>query len=749
MFKSLFLFSLLVCVPSVSAAEYFVRYTTGGSSSACTGLANVAYDGSGSGEACAFQDIRDAITAATWGDFITIEKSEPISVGLFFEYNLTAKGSPPTSTDADYITIRSSGYASLPIGRVGVSDTANMAKIQTTLDKNQTPQFLFATNTNAKYWKLQGLNLTDDGVADTYINYAVSIGGNYGVDHIWIDRCYIHPSQDGDSTILPRNIQVGVVVGTNPGTGTILSNVKITNSRLSGWGGTYPHSPNEVMNSQAIQSGLINGLTLTNNFISSTNQPWFPGPVDSLNASTATVSAGATTTTATLSDTTGISVGTYLAFEQPSGEQAQGRVTIKAGNDLTFTDLVRVGSAPSAPATSSNAYWNGENSRNFLANLNTFDIDPVLADNAFGHSGNLYLGNADDVSNTITNITHADGNDLVNGLVVFFAAPLPGGVSAWPSRYYTVNVSGTGTQTVQVSATVGGAAINLTSDTTATKIRIAGSNPKGYIEFKGGVNIEMVGNVLQGYPAAIGINSANQNGGTPWALVSNLDIHDNWFKDFGYVLVSANGNANAAPGTRQSAEGTDNFIRNNLFTRSTALVSPFTINSIGSISNGDNFQFTHNTVAVNPAADDLLISSFSTPTNFLLQDNIIWIGQAFGGSGFTTYFSGTGNTENKNAVINNNVHGRSDADILSWMPNSYVSSASQFPLTFIGSDPTVLTDWRLAVGSVYRAGGARDASDNTDNGVSIDALLAALVGNDGYASAAVTVCKWSASPACQ
>lgn len=48
---------LLTIVGNVEAATYYVRTADGGTSTECTGLADAAYDGAGSGEACAFEHI--------------------------------------------------------------------------------------------------------------------------------------------------------------------------------------------------------------------------------------------------------------------------------------------------------------------------------------------------------------------------------------------------------------------------------------------------------------------------------------------------------------------------------------------------------------------------------------------------------------------------------------------------------------------------------------------------------------------
>lgn len=60
--KLILIFAFCLVSGTAGAATYYVRSTsTGGTTTACTGLANADYDGSGSGEACAFQYVAYAL----------------------------------------------------------------------------------------------------------------------------------------------------------------------------------------------------------------------------------------------------------------------------------------------------------------------------------------------------------------------------------------------------------------------------------------------------------------------------------------------------------------------------------------------------------------------------------------------------------------------------------------------------------------------------------------------------------------
>src|SRR6185503_14437509 len=113
-----------------------------------------------------------------------------------------------------------------------------------------------------------------------------------------------------------------------------------------------------------------------------------------------------------------------------------------------------------------------------------------------------------------------------------------------------------------------------------------------------------------------------------------------------------------------------------------------------------------------------------------IKDNI-WFNSRYGWGNLAALAQSFPNFPNsveaKNAIINN-ISVVTNADIQTVWPNSYVGSTTSNPILFTGSNPGVLTDWQLASGSPYRAGGSRQASDATDVGVNFVRLSAALAG---------------------
>src|SRR6185503_11547902 len=113
-----------------------------------------------------------------------------------------------------------------------------------------------------------------------------------------------------------------------------------------------------------------------------------------------------------------------------------------------------------------------------------------------------------------------------------------------------------------------------------------------------------------------------------------------------------------------------------------------------------------------------------------IKDNI-WFNSRYGWGNLAALAQSFPNFPNsveaKNAIINN-ISVVTNADIQTVWPNSYVGSATSNPIRFTGSNPGVFTDWQLASGSPYRAGGARQASDATHVEVNFVRLSAALTG---------------------
>ena len=331
-------------------------------------------------------NLQAAINAAKFGDTIILEAGATYQTGGAPQYSPFKLGAKPggTGTDADFITIRSSNIASLPAGRVSSQDKANMPKIVA----HGNPGALEFTD-NARYWKLEGLEITNasDGTQPRHANTLIPIGGAPGIAHIWIDRCYIHSQEDGTNKF-GRTASHGVVVASPP-TGANVYDTRITNSRISGFGGGYAHDTTQLIDGLALGSNVLDTILIDNNFLSATYQPWFPGGADPVNPKKAVVQGNPapTLTTAKLSNVTGLNVGDYMTFPQsgPSPRNnGNARITAIDGNIITFTSMTRfVGGAPEPPVVGSTVMWGGDVGRNYTVTHNTFDIDTALAQAAY------------------------------------------------------------------------------------------------------------------------------------------------------------------------------------------------------------------------------------------------------------------------------------------------------------------------------------------------------------------------------
>lgn len=228
---------LFICLLSVSAvgATRYAR-NDGGTTTQCTGLANAPYDGSGTGEACAYSNFQDLLNAVQCGDtgipvaghhFATVE-------GAGSPFIMPDKTTGCVGTIADLITIQSSAVASLPAGRVSMSNKTDMFK----LSASDAAGVLTAAQ-GAAWWKFDGMEITNTGPA--FANVLVTVAGPQGGslpaetfgDHITFDRCYIHPQEDGTSDYM-RTANVGI--SWNAG------DVTVTRSRISGFVGIYGHT---------------------------------------------------------------------------------------------------------------------------------------------------------------------------------------------------------------------------------------------------------------------------------------------------------------------------------------------------------------------------------------------------------------------------------------------------------------------------------------------------------------------------
>ncbi len=139
-------------------------------------------------------------------------------------------------------------------------------------------------------------------------------------------------------------------------------------------------------------------LTIDNCFLSAWYNILFTGGASLPTANTATVSAGATLSQATLSNVNNLQVGDLVGLQQSASYYGAVKVTGISGNTITYTPWAgNFGAGSGSPLTAppvspGNAQWNGYLPQNFTVTRNTFYIDPTIAQTIFNETGNYPKG---------------------------------------------------------------------------------------------------------------------------------------------------------------------------------------------------------------------------------------------------------------------------------------------------------------------------------------------------------------------
>lgn len=263
-----------------------------------------------------------------------------------------------------------------------------------------------------------------------------------------------------------------------------------------------------------------------------------------------------------------------------------------------------------------------------------------------------------------------------------------------------------------------------------------GNTGKGVIEGKDCTDCITEGNIIDGFPSSFSHTSVNQNGSSPWMSTFNVVIRNNWFKAFrsGVLLSFVDYNA-------RNTQGYGATITNNLFNGGVG----YTGLAISLNSPARDVVYEHNTCTngyligltsvftsiSNPGASDPYYPTTSIP-GVVYRNNIIdggtYVATAYDAgnpSSFGTILSAPVLTYNGFAKT----YAGSDPTSIFTAPSNKVDN-NWAATNFVGSDPSVITDWELQPSSpFYRAG-----SDGADMGVNIQTLVAALANNDGFAS---------------
>jgi hypothetical protein len=404
--KKFLLLALLASGLSLMSTTWYVR-NDGGSTAQCTGKVNAAYPGSGTAQPCAYANFQDALDAATFGDTIKLHAGDTFTTtgGLFASFRLANKGTPPTGTDADFITITSDDPTGTPAAVLGYP--ANGTRVTTAMAATM-PHVRVAASTpalglmvGAKYWKVERLDIANVDVGTNCIAL-IGLGDGQTVtgltgypDHITLQDNWIHPAEETGAPLSAANIarsaQNAIYLdGTN---------VVVQNNAIQGLVGRvkYGGDAGSRMTSAGYLTGSYsNNVLIQNNLIEAWTYAFFSGGSgmpDWLVTKGATVSncTGNPTTACDFSNTTGLAVGdpvaVYVSTSTSGNKWGDAFVASINGSTVTFTkslcNTFDGGNSCTAqngtPANGDKARWDGLQQNAITLRQNIFAHQPEWA----------------------------------------------------------------------------------------------------------------------------------------------------------------------------------------------------------------------------------------------------------------------------------------------------------------------------------------------------------------------------------
>jgi hypothetical protein len=264
-------------------------------------------------------DVQGAINASQCGDLILLQAGATWTTS--FPYSIPNKG----CGSGNPITISSSARSSLPLGRVGPANAANMPRIRTS-----SSEAAFQARTNAGYWIFDGLEVTDAASGNTVVNFFFDFASFAGINNITVQRCYIHPKEIG-TTNYNRAAFRGMEF---EGSGLLFKW-----NYAAGFLGRQPD--NQLPTTQVILCISCNNMTVTDNFLEAWYTALFTGGGGEDPEFAATLSGTVNTTQADFSNVTGLSPGVIVRFnlEGAGTLNSQTSFTRSSGAALTSADV--------------------------------------------------------------------------------------------------------------------------------------------------------------------------------------------------------------------------------------------------------------------------------------------------------------------------------------------------------------------------------------------------------------------------
>lgn len=628
---------------------------------------------------------QSALNSAQCGDTVVLQAGATYD-GTFFLANKNCTSATP-------VTIASSAASSLPNGRVNPAHSANMPRVRTLGGGSYGAAFQAAPG--AGWWILDGLEITDNGPHSTLVHMLVDLSQSPSIHDITIQRSYVHNKESG--TDYSGSIRWAVQF---EGSGlTLKSNYVHLRGYYYpeiGFGDYYP------LDTELLLSVGGNTISIQDNYVNTWYSGIFLGGGDTAPQNTAILSSSSMSS-AVFSQTTGLSTGLIIRLDFPGTATAS--VT---GTSVTLT-------------------------RTSGAVLSSADVGrSARLTAATGETGVIQI---DGVSGDVISATLIAGGAVPNGSAcdfVLYETAIVTGVSGNTVNYApfghdaltqppTIASWNYGNQGLVHDVTLRGNTFYIDPLFAQDVYTRRGSSPKGAFEIKNAKRMTVDGNYFLGYPGVLAWPSGNQNGTAPWITTSDLTITNNWIAPDGAALGGVA--MIIAVGLSHTTTPTTNVqIRNNFATN---------IKNLLQGGGGDDWVVSHNTLVnqgANPNSgyNSIIANHNGVNTNFAFKDNIasyrIYGIQCF----LEPYTLGTcfpGGTFASNVVVDEYGVGVSTGQ---WGAGSILSPV---PTAFsqVGFVDSTSGNYRLASSSPYKG----QATDGTDPGVDMDALLLALNGGSG------------------
>ncbi len=444
-------------------------------------------------------NLQTAITSASCGDNLILDAGATWD-GTFLLPNKSCTSITP-------ITITSSAAASLPVCRVAPADATNMPRVRTL--GGGTIGAAFEFQTNAAYWIIDGLELTDNAATSANVSALIDGQSAVGVNHITVRRTYEHQKETG--TNYNRTVQRAWWFEGD----TFLAECNYVGPLVGYFYSAVAGNNTTLMNTECLISITGSNLTILDNYCSVWYNGVFTGGSDTLPQNTATLT-GASTTSATFSNVTGLASGIVPRF----GVQGTGTL-VSSGSTGTLT----ITAQPTPPMSSADIGGDG-----LSASIEIVDAAPSRLLQCSSIVGNVCTFTWVQASTHPANGAYS--------FVLYQTAMVSSVVGSVVN--YTPNSHDQLLHTPQVAAWNFGTQ-GTVHDVTLQKntfyidpafglnaFMTTGNCPKGGFEMKNVKNLTVLGNYFQGYPGVLALTNANQNGTAPWTTTSNVTIQSNW-----------------------------------------------------------------------------------------------------------------------------------------------------------------------------------------------------------------------------